>query len=161
LAASESPLDASIKQRLADTRTHLTTLEQAVAEFGDEFELAEFERAFLGEPAARLRVYPIQAGFLNVINGCVTTAKELCELEGWTPKGLEPTAVEALKALEAQGLMSPQALSALRDAYERRNEIEHDYVGAVARDVYAATLDVLRHAPSFLQDAALYMRQRG
>ena len=153
-------LEASIKARLSDTRTHVEALEAAVAGLSGEFDLAAFEEAWLGGAQARLSVYPIQAGYENVINGCVKIAQELCELEGWTAANVEATAAEALKELRVHGLISAQTLDALRDAYARRSEVQHDYVGAVARDVYAATVATLEHAPSLLQDVALYIKQR-
>lgn len=161
MAGRDELLEVSIKMRLTDTRTHLVTLEAAVAGFAHEFDLAAFEEAWLGEPHERLRVYPIQAGYENVVNGCVKIAQELCELEGWTPANVEPTASEALKQLREHGLMTGQTLAALREAYTRRSDIQHDYVGAVARDVHAAAIAVLEHAPSMLQDVALYVKQRG
>lgn len=143
-----------------DTRKHLEALEKAVAAFPGDFDLEEFERAWSGEPDERLVAYPVQAGYENVINGCVRVAQELSELEGWTAPKLEPTSTEALKQLREHGLIGVQAHAALKDAYERRSEIQHDYIGAAARDVHAAARAVLEHAPSLLQDVALYLTQR-
>jgi len=153
-------LETTIKARLVDTRKHLEALEQAVAGFHSDFDVGEFERAWSGEPDERLRAYPVQAGYENAINGCVRIAQELCELEGWTPPNLEPTSTEALKQFRERGLISVQAHKALKDAYERRSDVQHDYIGAAAHDVHAATSAVLEHAPSLLQDVALYLQQR-
>lgn len=160
MAGRKQLLETSIKTRLTDTRTHLEALEAAIASFSDEFDLVAFEEAWLGGPRERLTVYPIQAGYENVVNGCVKIAQELCELEVWTAANREPTASEALKQLRDHGLMTAQTLEALREAYAQRGDVQHDYVGAVARDVYAAANATLEHAPSFLQDVALYVKQR-
>lgn len=153
-------LETTVKDRLVDTRKHLEALEKAVAGFPSDFDVGEFERAWLGEPDERLRVYPVQAGYENVINGCIRIAQELCELEGWTPSNVEPTSTEALKHFRERGLISVQTHNALKEAYERRSDVQHDYIGAAARDVHAATSAVLEHAPSLLQDVALYLKQR-
>lgn len=151
-------LKTTLKDRLVDTRKHLEALESAVAAFPDDFALTEFERAWRGEAAERLTVYPIQAGYENVINGCIKVAQELCELRGWTPANVEPKSTEALKHLQDNGIISPKTRGALKDAYERRGEIQHDYIGAAAREVHAATLTVIEHAPQLLQDVALLLQ---
>lgn len=154
-------LETTLKHRLVDTHKHLEALERAVVEFPNDFGLAEFEQAWVGTPAERLTAYPIQAGYENVINGCVKIAQELCELNGWTPANLEPTSTEALKHLKENGIIGSKTHAALKDAYERRGEVQHDYIGAAAREVYAATLAVIEHAPNLLQDVALHLRQPG
>ncbi|MCP9486521.1 MAG: hypothetical protein MSC30_11715 [Gaiellaceae bacterium MAG52_C11] len=154
-------LETTLKARLIDTRKHLEALERAVAAFPNGFGLAEFERAWRGEPDERLTVYPIQAGYENGINGCIRIAQELCELEGWTPANRDPSSTEALKLLQENGIVAAKTRAALKDAYERRSEIQHDYVGAAAREVHAAALAVLEFAPLLLQDVALHLKQRG
>lgn len=131
-----------------------------MAEFPNDFGLAEFERAWVGDAGERLTVYPIQAGYENVINGCVKIAQELCELNGWTPANREPTSTEAVKHLKGNGIIGSKTHAGLKDAYERRGEVQHDYIGAAAREVYEATLAVIEHAPNLLQDIALHLRQR-
>ena len=153
-------LETTLKDRLIDTRKHLEALERAVAEFPNDFGLADFERAWVGEASERLTAYPIQAGYENVINGCVKVAQELCELNGWTPANLERKSIEALKHLHERGVIGPKTRAALKDAYERRGEVQHDYIGAAARDVHAAALAVIEHAPLLLQDVALHLQQR-
>ena len=154
-------LATTLKDRLVDTHRHLQALELAVVAFPGGFGLPEFERAWVGDPGELLTVYPIQAGYENVIDGCVKVAQELCELNGWTPANLEPKSIEALKHLHQNGIIGPKTCTALKDAYERRGEIQHDYVGAAAREVHTATLAVLEHAPLLLQDVALNLKQRG
>ena len=153
-------LETTVKGRIVDTRKHLEALETAVSNFPGEFDSSELERAWFGEPDDRLLAYPVQAGYENVINGCIRIAQELCELEGWTASNVVPSSTEALKQVREQGLVSTRAHSGLKDAYERRSVVQHDYVGAAPREVHAATIALLEHAPSFLQDVSLYLRQR-
>lgn len=153
-------LETTLKARLVDTRKHLEALERAVAGFPNDFGLAEFERAWVGDAGERLTAYPIQAGYENVINGCVRIAQELCELNGWTPANLEPKSTEALRHLQQNGIIGARTHAALKDAYERRGQVQHDYLGAAARGIHAAALAVLEHAPRLLQDIALHLKQR-
>jgi hypothetical protein len=161
MSARAALLETTLKERLVDTQKHLQALERAVAVFPDDFGLAEFARAWRGDADERLTVYPIQAGYENVINGCVKIAQELCELTAWTPANAEPTSTEALKLLRENGIIDTKSHGALKDAYERRGEVQHDYVGAAAREIHAATVAVIEHAPRLLQDVALYLKQRG
>lgn len=154
-------LETTLKDRLVDTHKHLQALERAVAEFPNEFGLTEFERAWVGDAGERLTAYPIQAGYENVTNGCVRIAQELCELNEWSHANLEPKSNEALKHLRENGIIGPKTHAALKDAYERRGEVQHDYIGAAAREVHAATLSIIEHAPLLLQDVALHLRRRG
>jgi uncharacterized protein YutE (UPF0331/DUF86 family) len=154
-------LETSIKRRLIDARRHLTALEHAAAEFGGDFDLDSFESAWRADdPKALERAYVVQAGFENVINACIKIAHELTELEGWRPAGAEPSSIEALRLLRENGVITASTLSALKDAQERRSNIQHDYVNVAARELHAAAQGVLEHAPLLLQDAAGVLRQR-
>lgn len=153
-------LDASIKERLVDTRRHLTALEASAAEFGDDFDLGAFERAWRSEDPEELKTaYGVQAGYENVINACIKISQELAELKGWTQPGVEPTSVEALKLLHQHDVIDAATRGALKDAQERRSDVQHDYVGVAPREIHAAALQVLQHAPVFMQDVAAALRQ--
>ena len=155
-------LAASIKRRLVDAQRHLRALEQSAAFFGGDFELAEFERAWQSSVPDELnRANAVQAGYENVVNACIRSAQELCELEGWTTANREPTSTEALKQLQQHSVIAPRTHSAMKEAYERRRAVQHDYVGVAARALHGAVELVLVHAPLLLQDVAAQLRQRG
>jgi uncharacterized protein YutE (UPF0331/DUF86 family) len=154
-------LETSIKRRLSDAQRHLTALENAAAEFGDDFDLDAFERAWLSEaPDDLKRAYAVQAGYENVINACIAIAQELAELKGWSDRGMQPTSVQALKLLHENGVIAAATRSALKEAQERRSDVQHDYVNVAARDIHAATQKVLEQAPVFLQDVAAIVRKQ-
>ena len=153
-------LEASIKERLLDAQRHLHALEFAAATFGTDFELAPFEDAWhSSEPEQLARAYAVQAGYENVINTCVKIAQELCRLEGWSAPGVEPSSIEALKLLHEHGVIGAGTRGALKDAQERRSDMQHDYVNVAAREVHAAARQAIEHAPLLLQDVAGQLRQ--
>ena len=155
-------LEATIKRRLIDAQRHLHALEQSAALFGGDFELAEFERAWQSSVPVELnRANAVQAGYENVVNACIKSAQELCELEGWTAANREPTSTEALKQLRQHGVIGAKTHGAIKEAYERRNAVQHDYVGVAARALHGAVELVLVHGPALLQDVAAQLRQRG
>jgi uncharacterized protein YutE (UPF0331/DUF86 family) len=154
-------LEASIKERLLDARRHLETLEYAAAAFGNDFDLIPFAEAWRSdEPEQLARAYAVQAGYENVINACVKIAQELCRLEGWSAGGAEPSSIEALRLLHEHGVISAGTRSALKDAQERRSDVQHDYVNVAAREIHRAARQLIEHAPLLLQEVAGRLRQR-
>ena len=154
-------LEASIKERLLDAQRHLQTLEYTAAEFGSDFELASFEDAWRSnDPEQLSRAYAVQAGYENVINACVRIAQDLCRLEGWSSGRVELSSIEALKVLHEHGVISPGTRTALKNAQERRSDVQHDYVNVAAREIHQAARQLIEHAPLLLQEVAGQLRQR-
>ena len=155
-------LETSLKERLLDTRRHLATLERAAAEFGGDFDAEAFETAWKSDdPATLMGAYAVQAGYENTINGCVRIAQELTQLEGWSAPGATPSSIEALKLLYENGVITARTRSALKDAQERRSDVQHDYVNVAPREIHAAAGAVIEHAPLLLQDVSSALRERG
>jgi len=154
-------LEGSIKERLLGARRHLQALEFAAAEFGSDFELAPFEDAWRSnDPRQLSRAYMVQAGYENVINVCVRIAQELCRLEGWSSGVVEPSSTEALKLLHDHGVIGAATRTALKEAQERRSDVQHDYVNVAAREVHRAVRQLIEHAPLLLQDVAGQLRRQ-
>jgi uncharacterized protein YutE (UPF0331/DUF86 family) len=154
-------LEALLKERLVDAQRHLRTLEHAAAEFGSDFDLDPFEAAWRSEEPEELkRAYAVQAGYENVINACIRIAQELAELQGWSATGVQLTSIQALKLLQENGVITSKTRAALKDAQERRSDVQHDYVNVAAREIHLAVKAVLEHAPLLLQDVAGVLRQR-
>lgn len=154
-------LETSIKKRLVDARRHLTALEHAAAEFGGDFDLGSFEAAWRSDdPETLTQAYAVQAGYENALNACIKIAQELSELEEWSSPGAAPSSIEALKLLQENGLITGKARGALKDAQERRSDVQHDYVNVAAGEIHAAAQAVLEYAPLLLQDVAGLLRQR-
>ncbi len=45
----------------------------------------------------------------------------------------------------------------LKDAYERRSDLQHDYVNTAARGIHAATLGTIGAVPLLLQEVSLHI----
>jgi uncharacterized protein YutE (UPF0331/DUF86 family) len=154
-------LEMVIKDRLVDTKKHLSTLQHACSKFGSDFDFSLFEQAWTSDNEdQRLLAYGVQAGYENAINGAVKIAQELCELEGWTPANREPKSTEALKKLKENGLVDAGTHARLKDAYESRGDLQHDYVHVAVYKIYEAAAATLEGVPLMLQDVALYVQQR-
>ncbi len=155
-------LETSIKSRLVDTRGHIEALRHACSKFGTDFGLDEFAAASASDdPEIRLPAYAVQAAYENGINGAIRIAQELCELEGWASANHEASSIEALKLLHEHGLITAGTRKSLRDAYESRNDLQHDYVNVAAQRIHAAAIATLEAVPLLLQDVALHVSARG
>lgn len=154
-------LVTSIKKRLVDGQRHLAALERGAAQFGDDFDLTSFEAAWTSDDPEMLnRAYAVQAGYENVINTCIKVGEELAALEGWSNASVQPTSIQTLKLLHENGIISAKTRTALKEAQERRSDVQHDYANVAARDIHASTRAVLEHAPLLFQDVAAALRHR-
>lgn len=156
----DARVEISIKARLLDARRHLIALELAAAQFGGDFDVAALEHAWDShEPEELTRAYAVQAGYENVINACIKIAQELVALRGWEADiAVERSSVHALRLLQENAVISSSARAALSDAQAERSAVQHDYVNVRARQIHAATLIVLEHAPRLLQSVADELR---
>lgn len=152
---------AALKQRLLDTRRHVDALQVAGARFGADFEEELFVKAWNSSDAERrLPALAAQAAYENAINGAIRIAQELSELAGWTPANREPNSTEALRALRENGVIGTAKLhQELKDAYEARSDLQHDYANTLARDIHEHALATLEAVPGLLQEVALYLTQ--
>jgi uncharacterized protein YutE (UPF0331/DUF86 family) len=160
MSSRQELLVTAIKRRLLDTSRHVETLQAACANFGVDFDLERFFAAWNGESQEqRIAAYAVQAGYENAINGAIKIAQELSELTGWTPANQEPNSNEALRKLRENGVMTAKTLTGLKDAYEDRSKLQHDYANTRARDIHGATLATLEAVPELLQNVRLYVSQ--
>lgn len=156
-----STLITALKRRLLDTRDQVDALRAACSRFGDDFDEEAFTSAWNSSDAdSKLPALAVQAAYENSINGAIRIAQELSELAGWTPANIQPTSTEALKALRENGLIATATLhQQLKDAYEQRGSLQHDYANTFARDIHEQTRATLHTVPRLLEDVHLYVVQ--
>lgn len=155
-------LTTALKRRLLDTLEQVEMLRVACSQFGDDFDEAAFVSAWNSSSDRHLKLsaLAVQAAYENAINGAMRIAQELAELAGWTPANTEPTSVEALEALRENGVIANATIhQQLRDAYEQRGALQHDYANTLARDIHEQARATLGAVPALLQDVHLYVVQ--
>jgi hypothetical protein len=155
-------LTTALKKRVLDTREQIETLRVACSQFGADFDETAFVSAWNNSDRhVKLSALAVQAAYENSINGAIRVAQELAELAGWTPANTEPSSVEALKALRENGIIpNAKVHQQLRDAYERRSLLQHDYANTLARDISEQARSTLDAVPALLQEAHLYVMQK-
>lgn len=154
-------LTTALKKRLLDTLEQVETLLVACSQFDDDFDEAAFVSAWnSSDRQVKLSALAVQAAYENSINGAMRIAQELAELAGWTPANAEPTSVETLKALRENGIIANATIhQQLKDAYEQRGSLQHDYANTLARDIHEQAQATLVAVPALLQDVHLYVVQ--
>lgn len=155
-------LTTALKKRLLDTSEQVETLRVACSQFGDDFDETAFVAAWTSsDRQLKLSALAVQAAYENSINGAIRVAQELAELARWTPTNTAPSSFEALKVLRENGIIPNAKIhQQLRDAYEHRSLLQHDYANTLARDIYEQARATLDAVPAMLQEAQLYVVQK-
>jgi hypothetical protein len=155
----QATLITALKKRLIETDEQVKTLQVACSQFGEEFDEAGFIEAWnSSDRKVKLTALAVQAAYENSINGAIRIAQELSELAGWTEPNREPSSVDALKALRENGVIPSAAVHRqLKDAYEERSTLQHDYANTLARDIHEQAKATLDAVPAMLQEAHLFI----
>lgn len=158
----KTTLVAALKKRVLDTREQVETLRVACSQFGPDFDEALFVSTWSSsDREVKLSALAVQAAYENSINGAIRIAQELAELAGLTPPNTEPSSTEALKALRNNGLILNGTIhQQLKDAYEHRGSLQHDYANTLARDIHEQARATLEAVPLLLQEVHLYVVQK-
>jgi hypothetical protein len=73
-------LNAKIRDRVSDVRRHLVALRAAMAEFGEDFDLADFAAAHSSEDPVRLnQAKAVERGVDQLYNYATATAEQVHE----------------------------------------------------------------------------------
>ncbi|MGN6276265.1 MAG: hypothetical protein ACTHNP_10110 [Solirubrobacterales bacterium] len=143
-----------ILARLEEFDYQLLSLEAAMKEFGDNFALPPFKRAFERESgiAAFNKVQAVERSFSHVQNFMAQLAEAggiLAELE--PPKIHEGPAARAFEALEEAGVIDASLVDRLKRCQNARSEIEHDYIHVTAGRVHEVAKLAAESAPEFIE----------
>lgn len=135
-----------ILQRLEDFPRQYAALENAMAAFGENFELQQFREAYdtREDMDAYNRVQSVERAISRVQNYVAKLAEagvKLAQLHASPESAHVPSAERAFGALREGGVISASLATALTRAQSARSRIEHAYVHVPAGDVHrAATL---------------------
>lgn len=157
---SPATLRAGIIAHLKNLPVQLLALESAMEEFGADFDLAQFKRAFEMSPNIRAynNVQAVERAFARVQNYIVQLAESgsmLAELE--LASTHDGAAARALDALRDAGVISANTAKALKRTQKARSEIEHDYVAMKAGRIHHAVELLVETAPAFIGPYAAWI----
>jgi uncharacterized protein YutE (UPF0331/DUF86 family) len=132
-------LKAKIRDRVSDVRRHLVALRAAMAEFGDDFDLAPFAAAYASDDPAELnRVKAVERGvdqLYNYIGELTAFGLELAEVR---QRRDDLNARRDIDALARIGVIGPEQARRLERLRELRRLLVHEYATATAAQVHEA-----------------------
>lgn len=140
----------------------ITALDTAMQEFGEEFDLAEFKRAFSSSDRPRLynRVQAAERAFARVQNfltDMAVSGVRLAELSVRRPEKDESSAKPCFDALRDAGVIDAGLCRRLESGQKARSRVEHDYLHTPAGDVHRAIKTVRRAAEEFVGPFAAWI----
>lgn len=130
-----------IVARLEALPDEILALESAMEEFGEEFDLRQFKRAFEKEDGIKAynRVQAVERAFSRVQNYVVELAERGCRLAGLElPDTHEANSSRVFDALKAAGVIDASLCRDLKRTQKARSDVEHDYPGMRAGRLHEA-----------------------
>lgn len=147
-------LHSEIIERLGSLPGEILALESAMEEFGEDFELKEFKRAFEKKDGIKAynRVQAVERAFSRVQNYVVELAERGCQLAQLElPDTHEANSARAFDALKEAGVIGASVCRNLKRTQKARSDVEHDYPGMRAGRLHAAVELGLPSAREFIR----------
>jgi uncharacterized protein YutE (UPF0331/DUF86 family) len=132
-------LKAKIRDRVSDVRRHLIALRTAMAEFGEDFDLEQFQEAYdSDDPVLLNRVKAVERGVDQLYNYIAELAALGLELAELRTRRQETNARADLDSLRRIGVIGPERARRLQRLRELRRLLVHEYATATAEQVHEA-----------------------
>jgi uncharacterized protein YutE (UPF0331/DUF86 family) len=132
-------LKAKIRDRVSDVRRHLIALRTAMAEFGEDFDLEQFQQAYdSDDPVLLNRVKAVERGVDQLYNYIAELAAFGLELAELRTRRQETNARADLDLLRRIGVIGPERARRLQRLRELRRLLVHEYATATAEQVHEA-----------------------
>jgi uncharacterized protein YutE (UPF0331/DUF86 family) len=132
-------LKAKVRDRISDVRRHLIALRAAMGEFGEDFDLDAFQRAYDSEDPAELnRVKAVERGVDQLYNYIAELAAFGLELAQVRDRRQDTNARIDLESLARIGVLGPERARRLQRLRELRRLLVHEYATATAEQVHEA-----------------------
>ncbi len=150
---SSAQLRNEVVSHLEDFPRQLLALESAMEEFGDDFDLKEFKRAFDDEADIKAynRVQAVERAFSRVQNYVSQLSLDGAALAGLKlPRTHESKTGQAFEALKEAGVIDATLCKRLKRAQKARSTVEHSYVKVKAGQLHEAVGLVAESARAFI-----------
>jgi uncharacterized protein YutE (UPF0331/DUF86 family) len=132
-------LKLRIRDRVSDVRRHLVALRTAMAEFGEDFDLDAFQRAYDSDDPVELnQVKAVERGVDQLYNYIADLAAFGLELAEVRARRQETNARADIDALERIGVIGPERARRLQRLRELRRLLVREYATATAEQVHEA-----------------------
>jgi uncharacterized protein YutE (UPF0331/DUF86 family) len=141
-----------ITERLEDFPRQHEALQNAMEEFGPDFDLRQFKNAYESKTdlAAYNRAQAVERGLARIQNYVAEVAIDGCKLGELTIVHKNGEATNAFATLAEAGVISRALASRLQRAQRARSSIEHTYVRVPAGSVHRATVLIFESSREFI-----------
>lgn len=152
--ADRQRLVRRVVDHLKEFPRQLTALEFAIAEFGGEFDLARFKRAFNSQkPEIYHSVQALEKAVgrvQNFLTDMTVFGARLAELPVGQSGKEDSKAKPSFDALRDAGVIDGAVCRRLEKGQKARSRLEHDYLYMSAGDVHRAVKTVRQTAQEFI-----------
>jgi uncharacterized protein YutE (UPF0331/DUF86 family) len=143
-------LKAKIRDRISDVHRHLIALRVAMAEFGEDFDLESFQRAYDSDDPVQLnRVKAVERGVDQLYNYVAELTAFGLELAEVRARRQETNARADIDALRRIGVIGTERARRLQRLRELRRQLVHEYATATAEQVHEAARIIIRELAPF------------
>lgn len=132
-------LKAKIRDRISDVRRHLVALRTAMSEFGEDFDLDQFEQAYDSEDPVELnRVKAVERGVDQLYNYIAELAALGLELAEIRARRQDTNARADIDSLRQIGVIGSERARRLQRLRELRRQLVHEYATVTAQQIHEA-----------------------
>lgn len=143
-------LKRKVRDRIADVSRHVHALEAAMAEFGEDFDLEEFEAAEASDdPELLNKAKSVERGVDQLYNYIAELAMFGLELACVNRRDAELNARRDLDSLASLKILSSERVERLQRLRELRRHLVHEYAAATAEQIHEAAWIVHDEFPPF------------
>jgi len=136
-------LKTKVGDRVSDVRRHLVALRAAMADFGEDFDLAAFEAAYRSsDPVELNRVKAVERGVDQLYNYIAELTAQGLELAEVRDRQASLNARRDLGDLRRIGVVGAELERRLQRLRELRRLLVHEYASATAEQVHESALIV-------------------
>lgn len=155
-------LQSLIEGRLGDLPLDRDALKLAMAQFGNDFDLAEFRKAHASRDAQeRNRARLVTSNFQAVADGMVELVREAVTATGLRPANRALHVNPDIEAMRADGGLTRSQATELIQLKKLANDLRHIYIVVSADDAHAGALRALKLLPRFTSAYAKWLDEYG
>jgi hypothetical protein len=143
-------------ERLASQRT---ALRKAMGQFGEDFDLLEWTRAFDSpDPDDINRVFTVTGGYLALVNNTAEAIRAGAKLTDLKPTPGMTGVAGLVDAIRTDGGFTSAQAETFTELYRTRNRLQHSSPDMQADELHAQVRLLLGHLPRFVKSYLAWLQ---
>jgi hypothetical protein len=158
---SEAALDR-IAARLERIPAQRRALLAATKQFGDDFDLRSWARAFDSSEVEDINmVVQVTGDYVALVNHATEAIRAGVKLVGIPPAPGSRGAIAYLEAVRADGGISASRATTFSTLYATRNRLQHSSPDVEADEVHKQVRALLKHLPGLIKSYVAWLERHG